>query len=153
MDKKKVGYKIVKYERIHTKEMADLYSLVYDFCTPDQVRIVYQYFNKNKLKGFIAQIDNNLLGGVLFDVKDVPYSNGRCMFIETIQIKPEYQRMGIGSALFKKAIEYCKSHKIGAVEFLVDKNIKSNIQWYKHFGMKTDGWIGMYSEIINLITK
>lgn len=78
----------------------------------------------------VAKYDNEIIGfaGIksIFDEADVM----------NIVVKKKYRKLGIGSFLFKKIIDYAKSNGIKKLTLEVNENNVSAIHLYEKFGFK-----------------
>ena len=61
---------------------------------------------------------SNLIGTLIFHKKNI-----NCLYIDMIVIKPEYQRMGIGTHFMQYAVDYAHSHHF---KFIECKAIEAN---------------------------
>ncbi|MEK7500411.1 MAG: GNAT family N-acetyltransferase [Patescibacteria group bacterium] len=87
---------------------------------------------------FVAKEKNKIIGMLLaFPLTKVA---GTELFIDTIAVSPDYQKMGIGTMLINKAFEYAKLRGFVAVSLQANKKLQS-YNWYKSLGLSETGWI------------
>jgi len=87
---------------------------------------------------FVAKEKNKIIGVLLaFPLTKVA---GTELFIDTIAVRPDYQKMGIGTMLINKAFEYVRLHGFVAVSLQANKKLQS-YHWYKSLGLSETGWI------------
>jgi len=116
--------------------------------------ILYEEFNKQNEKfskktaflriketyrtkfALCAKENKKILGLIL--VTDYFYDNGKCLWIEELAVKEEYQKKGIGTRLIKSLLKIAKKNKIKTIN-LNSKNF--NLKFYEKFGFKENGYI------------
>jgi GNAT superfamily N-acetyltransferase len=99
-------------------------------------------FGKNKLfTCFVARLNNQVEGIALVYTKFSTWK-GRCVFLEDIIVSESQRGKGIGSALFKRVIEYSKEVNAGRLEWQVLDWNEPAIAFYKKFNSEFDPtWI------------
>ena len=66
------------------------------------------------IKDYIVKLavdDNKLIGTLIFHKK-----NEKCLYLDMIVIKPDYQKMGIGTTFMQYAIDYAKNNHFKMIE-------------------------------------
>lgn len=126
-------YEIREYDRYQEDEILNLYQSIGWFNyvkNPDMVKNAYE----NSLKVFGSYQDKKLIG--IIRVVGDGYS---IIYIQDILILPEYQHMGIGTALLNKILEiYQNTYQ----KILLTDNTEKTIQFYKSAGFRMDTDIG-----------
>ncbi len=122
-------YEIREYVRYQEDEILNLYQSVGWFNyvkNPDMVKNAYE----NSLKVLGAYQDKKLIG--IIRVVGDGYS---IIYIQDILILPEYQHIGIGTALLNMILEiYQNTYQ----KILLTDNTEKTIQFYKSAGFMMD---------------
>ena len=123
-------FSIREYEKYNEEEILDLYAKVgWTNYTdkPDMLKNAYQ--NSLKIYGAYDTKDNLL--GIIRAVGD----GHSIVFVQDILILPEYQRLGIGTALMNKLLN---EYKYVYQKSLMTDNTERSIQFYKSCGFEMD---------------
>ncbi len=94
---------------------------------------------------FIALADSKCLGGLF--AKVVPYYNGDMLFIDTIQVYPEYRNQGVAKELLKYAISKAREQNITIIHLLADAREGFPRSWYEKMGFELSGWAEYEAEV------
>lgn len=126
---KQMKYSINEYEAYNELEILDLYKSVgWINYTNNPGMLKEAYANSLKILG---AYDGEKLIGIIRVVGD-GYS---VVFIQDLLVYPEYQRMGVGSALLKQILlEYKHVYQ----KHLLTENTEKTIQFYKSLGFTMD---------------
>lgn len=89
----------------------------------------------------IKAIDNNeLVGGLI--AYPATYERGTEFYIDTIVVKTDKQRKGIGTQLINYAINSAKNKNLIGVRIITNHKIPA-YKWYRKIGLKDSGWVEM----------
>lgn len=77
------------------------------------VEYLTDFFEYRKFVGYVAEEDGELLGGI-FAHEKVWWNNSE-VYVEEMFVKPDRQRMGIGTVLLHKIEEYVKEHGLAGI--------------------------------------
>lgn len=141
--------KIVRMNNHHKEYLINLYASLFGFEERELEKVI-DYFNDSDLDGFVALIDGNPIGGVLFKIMKVAYSNGRVVFIEAVEVEKKFRCQGIGTQLLKEVIKFTKGNEIKGIEFSAKSTDQDIMKFYYKNGFKPDGWVNMYAEVKDL---
>jgi N-acetylglutamate synthase-like GNAT family acetyltransferase len=136
--------KIVPFTDVYLQEMAELFALVYSEPGAEwSLEVAKEYILhdvKNSPDYCLVALDDNgiCLGGVFCKVH--PYYKGKMLFIDTIQIKPEFQNQKVGKELLKFVIKKAKKDGLAGVHFLADERQDFPKKWYEKMGFQKSGW-------------
>jgi ribosomal protein S18 acetylase RimI-like enzyme len=95
-------------------------------------RIVETYMEKEPGGCLVAEVEGNVVGAAYCHVW------GRVGWIGPLEVVPEMQRRGIGTALLKSGEEYLRSRGCVVVGLETMPQILSNIRFYMSAGYRTD---------------
>jgi ribosomal-protein-alanine N-acetyltransferase len=141
--------KIEIFEKKNTEEMVKLYMKVYGAERERAEKVIHYSLSESPEFCFEALSEEGECAGAVFVHID-PTWEGKALYIETIQVKPEYQKKGIGSRLLKRVIEQAKKEEATSVFFSMDNNNRKQREWYESFGFKPTKWICYSAEIQDL---
>ena len=100
-----------------------------------------QLLERKDAMAFVAELDSQVVGYVLMEVRDAPQQEllvARCeAFIEDIAVLRAYQGQGIGSQLFQACVEWAKAQSAKSLDLRVWEFNKNAIAFYEQIGMKT----------------
>ncbi len=71
-----------------------------------------------------------------------PWYKGNFLFIDQLQVEPEYRKKGIAKALMQEAFKTAKKDGCIGTHLLVDST-NFTLKVYKSLGYKASGWIEM----------
>ena len=134
-----MDYYIKEYTEYNEQEVLSLYKSV-GWTNYTQNPKMLEAAYKHSLKIYGAYMDEKLIG-VIRIVGD----GFSVVFIQDLLVLPEYQRMGIGTALLKKIMEeYSGVYQL----HLLTDNTEKTIAFYKNLGfvMDTDVDCRMFSK-------
>lgn len=94
---------------------------------------------KEPEKGFIlmAKVNGKIAGMVSIQYLISTAEGGNVALLEDMIVRPEYQKMGIGSILIEKAIHRCKESGCSRISLLTDFDNEKAIQFYKSHGFRS----------------
>lgn len=89
----------------------------------------------------LAAIDDKdvCLGAVFCRVD--PYYNSKMLWIDSIQVKPEYRKHGVADLLLKELVKLIKEDNFLGIHFIADGRQEFPMNWYKKLGFKESGWV------------
>lgn len=128
-----MDYIIKEYENYDDQEVSSLYESVgwINYTNnPQMLKNAYE----NSLKIYAAYLNDKLVG-----IIRVVGDGFSVVFIQDLLVYPEYQRMGIGTALLQKVSEeYSNVYQL----HLLTEDTEKTIQFYKSIGFVMDTDIG-----------
>lgn len=146
--------KIIPFENKYLEEMAQLYAEY--FSEDDAVwslemaqKRIMQSVNKAPKYCLVAIDENNNCFGGIFCETYVNYS-GDSLYVDAIQVKKEYQKLGVGKALFKEAVSLAQKDGIDSVFLYVDSKNEFPASWYEKIGMEKTSYIPFAAKIEEL---
>jgi GNAT superfamily N-acetyltransferase len=137
---------IVQFNNKYMTEMATLFAQVYSEENSElrqwDIETATKYLQIN-LKtspdfSFIALEDNKCIGGLF--AKVVPYYRSQLLFIDTIQVYPQFRKMGVARELLRAATTKAKDNGIKTIHLLADARIGFPRNWYEKMGFVLSGW-------------
>jgi N-acetylglutamate synthase-like GNAT family acetyltransferase len=148
---------VVAFDERYADEMARLYAESYSESEDkkwtvgkarESLEVCYKYFRDYC---FLAMDENGKCMGGIFCLNN-PYYDGNILFIISVQVKPEYRKLGVGEALMKEVINKAKESALKGVRFLTDSRKEFPKSWYKSIGFKESGYVEYEADIdsINL---
>jgi len=91
-------------------------------------------------KIFVVVINNSIIGYTTlktFETKNHPMIQDRIwIHMDALCITKDFKRMGMGKALYIKALEYCEEKKVDKLDLNVWSFNKEAIKFYKALGLK-----------------
>jgi GNAT superfamily N-acetyltransferase len=97
-------------------------------------------------KCFVAEVDNLIVGMALVYFRFSTWK-GRTIHLEDLIVKEDMRGSGLGSALYKKVINYAKSQNVRRVEWVVLDWNEEAIKFYKRSGAKIlDDWLTVHMD-------
>lgn len=128
-----MDYIIKEYENYDDQEVSSLYESVgwINYTNnPQMLKNAYE----NSLKIYAAYLNDKLVG-----IIRVVGDGFSVVYIQDLLVYPEYQRMGIGTALLQKVSEeYSNVYQL----HLLTEDTEKTIQFYKSIGFVMDTDIG-----------
>jgi GNAT superfamily N-acetyltransferase len=88
---------------------------------------------------FVALEGDQYIGSVFSFL--CPNYDTDLLFIDVVQVKSEFRRKGVASALLEKVLEKAKREKISSVNLWSDSSSEFPISWYTSLGFKTTKWV------------
>ncbi|MCA9459949.1 MAG: GNAT family N-acetyltransferase [Nanoarchaeota archaeon] len=87
---------------------------------------------------FVSEVDNRIIGYLCGDIrKEVSYRHLPFVAeLDNMMVIDEFRSSGIGSKLYEKFIQWCKSKNIGKIRVNVSAENKQGINFYKKNGFK-----------------
>ncbi len=77
------------------------------------------YLAGGPLLSFIAELNGEVIGFLLGDVKSYEFGLAQSAWIETIGVSPDHQRDGVGRMLVSAFLDHCRRSNISNVQVLV----------------------------------
>ncbi|MEO9310270.1 MAG: GNAT family N-acetyltransferase [Nitrososphaera sp.] len=84
---------------------------------------------------YVAERKGEIVG-YLFLYVDAAIRSIKRGWVFNLGVKEEYRNQGIGKSLMRKAIKFSKDRRASTVEFLVKKENKAAIKFYKDLGFE-----------------
>lgn len=147
--------KIIHFEDKFLDEMAKLFSLVYSdqngIYTSDLAKIrIEDDLISGRNYSFVAVDENEkMVGGIV--CKKTWAESGWELYVDTVQVYPEFQKQGAGKMLMAEAIGKAKEDGASAVGFPVDKNESYRSNWYESLGfIQLPNWVFYWAKIGDL---
>ena len=109
----------------------------------------FQNFIGNEFKkGYIALIENKIIGYITFYIKNQPdfYVIRKIGHISGLMVNKNYRKNGIGKKLIMESIKYFKQNNIKYYEVFTSVNNKNGISLYKKCGLN-ELYLTLYGEI------
>ncbi len=123
------------------KDIEEIYEID-RICFPPEIAFDKEtfslYIEDNNTIKIGARLDNKIIGFILVYLF---YEFGEIL---TIDILPEYRRMGIGKILMKEAEKRMRENSVIKVFLEVAVNNKPAIEFYKKLGYRIEGIIPSY---------
>jgi len=140
--------KIRKAKKGDLKEIARIYRegyMVYNekWTFDKAVKKIRSYSKDKKDKIFVAVVDNNIVGFIIFHEYEWINKNG---FIDELFVDKKFRGGGIGGELVRHIVDYFKKRKIKEVELLANTKSKA-MKFYKKMGFKKSDWVWMERKV------
>lgn len=89
---------------------------------------------------FVAELDGEIVGFIVARLKRVPEYLGGVMVgeLKDMWVEPKVRRLGIGEALLRRAIEWCRSQDVYSCEAQILLGNEPIIQLVEYLGMKKE---------------
>jgi ribosomal protein S18 acetylase RimI-like enzyme len=102
------------------------------------MKLINLIINQEQFSCYVAYIGEEAVGCCIIEVREYPETalnkNRIVLYLFMISIKDEYQRMGIGSAIFDRVVSHAKENNIKEIEVdLWNKNTGA-IEFYNKLG-------------------
>ena len=114
---------------------------------PDEVTVTLPHFEESGFGdrpvwwGYVAEINGRTVGFALYYIRYSTWK-GQRMYLEDIYIEPEFRRFGVGTLLFEKLIEDCKSLKLNGMVWQVLEWNELALNFYKKYKTNFDNeWV------------
>ncbi len=131
----------IKLFELSKKDIEEIYEID-RICFPPEIAFDKEtfslYIEDNNTIKIGARLDNKIIGFILVYLF---YEFGEIL---TIDILPEYRRMGIGKILMKEAEKRMRENSVIKVFLEVAVNNKPAIEFYKKLGYRIEGIIPSY---------
>ncbi len=131
----------IKLFELSEKDIKEIYAID-RICFPPEIAFDKEtfslYIEDNNTIKIGARLDNKIIGFILVYLF---YEFGEIL---TIDILPEYRRMGIGKILMKEAEKRMRENSVIKVFLEVAVNNKPAIEFYKKLGYRIEGIIPSY---------
>ncbi|MGV8080928.1 MAG: GNAT family N-acetyltransferase [Syntrophales bacterium] len=141
-----IYHKIIHFREEYLTDIAE--SFVQSFNTWDSLKasVYLKNIYKSNPDQCFASIDfSSNCEGAIFG-KVVPYLQGEMYVIEVLQVKEEFRKRGVGSALLEKVRETAIRGNIAFLGMSVPLGKKFPLSWYEKIGFKRTGWVEVASE-------
>ncbi|MCC7129109.1 MAG: hypothetical protein B6D39_03360 [Anaerolineae bacterium UTCFX2] len=89
---------------------------------------------------YVAELEGEIVGFIVARVKRVPEYLGGVMVgeLKDMWVEPEVRRLGIGEALLRQAIEWCRRQEVYSCEAQILLGNEPIIQLVEYLGMKKE---------------
>ncbi len=136
--------KIVPIEDKYLDHAADLFSRVYaDEEGPYDPKMAYKRIVDNLKTGlsysFVAISDNKPVGEIINKVFWA--EDGWNLWVDSLQVEPEYQKQGIAKELFKSARDRALKDGATGIVMIVDISKQFPKDWYEKMGLEKTSWV------------
>ena len=131
-------------------DLIDLFENVFemkDFTKPDN-KYLQGILAKPGFFALIAKIGNKVVGGLTVYVLDQYYSKKPLAYIYDVAIATEHQRQGIGKALIKHLVEFCKEKGFEEAYVQADRVDDHAIEFYRSTRISGEGDVVQFSYLI-----
>src|SRR3989442_387509 len=100
------------------------------------------YFNHyvRTKTSFVAEANEKTVGFVLTQPTSYVHNMRAEIWLEYIAVLPRTRKMGIGSKLMAKVIDYAKSHKVGLLYTTLNPNNKESARLLTKHGFEVKDW-------------
>ena len=123
-----------KLKEIDKSIVNDAFSFLLDL--PEQVQAdLNEKFIVTPWRYIFLKTENAYVGRIVLDKRDIELCKARisAVGINGLAVKKEYQKLGLGSKLLKKAIELCKVENIDSIFLNAGEELHD---YYKRFGFE-----------------
>jgi len=100
------------------------------------LEVCYKYFPEYCL---MATDDEGNCMGAIFSLVN-PYYSGDVIFVQSVQVKPEYRRRGVGKALLAKTKQLAREKGMSGIRLLTDERKDFPRRWYERLGFVKSGY-------------
>lgn len=143
--------KIITFDEKYLDEMAALFRDVYsepgaEWDLETSCAYLLADITASPEYCIMAVDDNGVCLGAAF-CKVHPYYQGKMLFLDSIQVKPQYQKQKIGKKLFSYLIEKAKRDNLLGMHFLADERQGFPRDWYERMGFVKSGWTEFEAEL------
>ncbi|HXS36518.1 MAG TPA: GNAT family N-acetyltransferase [Flavipsychrobacter sp.] len=128
-------------------DLIDLFENVFemkDFTKPDN-KYLQGILAKPGFFALIAKIGNKVVGGLTVYVLDQYYSKKPLAYIYDVAIATEHQRQGIGKALIKYLIDFCREKGFEEAYVQADRVDDHAIEFYRSTKISSEGEVVQFS--------
>lgn len=94
-------------------------------------------FEEQICYAYVAEMEGEIVGFVLYYISYSTWK-GKCLYLEDFYIQPQYRRSGIGSLLFDKLVEICKTEGYVRMDWQVLEWNQLAIDFYEKKGATID---------------
>lgn len=94
-------------------------------------------FEEQICYAYVAEMEGEIVGFVLYYISYSTWK-GKCLYLEDFYIQPQYRRSGIGSLLFDKLVEICKTEGYARMDWQVLEWNQLAIDFYEKKGATID---------------
>lgn len=146
--------KIVNFNEIYLRGMAELF--VKEYSEKNRVwnvETATKYLKRNiesdpdYCKVAVTE-EGEFIGGIC--CRTDPYYSGTSLFIDSLEVKNRYRKVGVGKTLFKCVVEIAKQYQIKGIHFLGDGRKRFPQKWYHKLGFVESGWIEYEAQLETL---
>ena len=82
--------------------------------------------------------ENELMGAVFCQL--VPYYKGKMLFIDSLQVKPNFREQGVAKNLLLEVIKKAKTINCNGFYLMADMRTDFPRKWYEGMGFEKTGW-------------
>lgn len=138
----RMEFVINRLEPYESKAAVELFSLFLQNDGKDHVRLNPDYIRKmlarNDFHVFVAKDNNEIVGGLTaFEIDQYKYGRTE-LFLYEIEVKKEFRKRGIGTALLEEAKRFCMSKEIPIMFVFTSASNLGAITLYRNTGGKED---------------
>lgn len=96
---------------------------------------------------FVAEVENKIVGMALFYFRYSTWK-GKTVHLEDLIVKKTMRGMGIGSALFRRTMEFARENNVKRVEWVVLNWNKNAVDFYEKSGANIlkDWWLVQFDK-------
>lgn len=94
-------------------------------------------FEEQICYAYVAEMEGEIVGFALYYISYSTWK-GKCLYLEDFYIQPQYRRSGIGSLLFDKLVEICKTEGYARMDWQVLEWNQLAIDFYEKKGATID---------------
>jgi len=137
---------IIQFENKYLDEMAQLFAEVYSELGTERVwnlETAKKYLERDIVNYpeyclVILNDGGSSMGGVFCRID--PYYQGQLLFVDSVQVKPEYRKQGIAKKLLQEVFKIAKRNGVEGVHLLADAREGFPRSWYEKLGFELSGW-------------
>ena len=123
----------MEYKLLEEQDLELMLSFVDDENTQYKIEDLTKFINNKNSYGFIAKLDNKIIGFATAYMLLKP-DGRRVLYLDTIDVMPEYQGKGYGTELISFARDYAKTIDCYKMYLITNKSNVSACKCYEKAG-------------------
>ena len=123
----------MNYKLLEEQDLELMLSFVDDENTQYKIEDLTKFINNKSSYGFIAKLDNKIIGFATAYMLLKP-DGRRVLYLDTIDVMPEYQGKGYGTELISFARDYAKTIDCYKMYLITNKSNVSACKCYEKAG-------------------
>lgn len=137
--------KIVGLQENHLADAGILFKDSFNDCGENwTIETSLDHLKENYNETFaLAAIEGSTLLGFLLAMP-ITTEDKKWLFIDTVVVRMDQQKMGIGQLLWDSAMQKAKDAKLEGVRLLANPKF-SSYSWYEKLGLEQTGWVELSS--------
>lgn len=136
---------IIKLQEEHFKDAAILFHDTFNDCGENwTLNTSLDHLKENYNETFaLAAIEGSTLLGFLLAMP-ITTEDKKWLFIDTVVVRMDQQKMGIGQLLWDSAMQKAKVAKLEGVRLLANPKF-SSYSWYEKLRLEQTGWVELFN--------